>query len=540
MNVAFDPWIPVVTSTGERKLVSLSEIFSDRARYADLAVRPHERVALMRLFLCIAHAALDGPKNYSEWCDVPKKLARAGPEYLGKLKDSFGLFDPKEPWLQVKELKAVESDKENSEKTSPVALLDSELATGNTSTLFDHEGSMTVRMVDPARLALNLLTFQNFSSGGGSPVAQWGKKKTSQVGNPDAPCLSQSMAHCLLRGRNLAETIHLNLPTHERIERVYRAFSFDKKKDKVAFSDVQIGKPVWECFPESPDDSIAVTNATRTYLGRLVPISRWVRLIENTDQMFCCNGFKYDTYKDGFPAEPTAAVHLVTKKDKKGIETTERRVVGVSPSRATWRELSALLTKRAADGLGGPLAMENAPNDTECDFHVCAMTRDQASMDIGIESVFHLDPIFQANVVVYSAEVEQAERLSRQLRGAVETYRKTIDNDWLPRVKRTQAKDQGKLKNRLAQTAFLFYWTTVEKNLPLLMTHIKAIGTDDAMRTRETWRKMLFATVCEAYRTACGQETPRQMRAFAKGWQRLISRKDETEAEISDAKEDEV
>jgi CRISPR system Cascade subunit CasA len=72
------------------------------------------------------------------------------------------------------------------------------------------------------------------------------------------------------------------------------------------------------------------------------------------------------------------------------------------------------------------------------------------------------------------------------------------------------------------------------------LTHIEAIGTDDAMPTREAWRKMLFVTACEAYRSACGQETPRQIRAFAKGWQRLTSKKDETEAEISDAKEDEV
>ena len=349
MNVAFDPWIPVVTMAGERKLASLSEVLSNGAQYADLSVRPHERVALMRLFLCVAHAALDGPKNYPEWCNVPNKLPEAAKSYLEKWNDeehdAFELFHHEKPWLQVKELKGVERDTRNSEKTSPVALLDSELATGNNSTLFDHEGSMAIRMVAPARLALNLLTFQNFSSGGGSPVAQWKKKKTSQVGNPDAPCLSQSMSHCFFRGRNLAETIHLNLPIHERIGMVYRSFSLDKKKEKYSFNDIQMGKPVWECFPNSPDDSMSVANATRTYLGRLVPISRWVRLIENTDQMFCCNGFKYDTYKDGFLAEPTAAVRLVTKKDRKGVETTERRVVGVSPSRATWRELSALLTR---------------------------------------------------------------------------------------------------------------------------------------------------------------------------------------------------
>lgn len=534
MNVAFDPWIPVVTISGERKLVSLSEVFSDGTQYADLAVRPHERVALMRLFLCVTHAALEGPKNYAEWCDAPKKLSEANLEYLEKWKDSFELFHPEKPWLQVKELKGVEG----SGKTSPVALLDSELSTGNNSTLFDHPGSLETRMIEPTRLALNLLTFQNFSSGGGSPIAQWKKKKTLQVGNPDAPCLSQSMAHCLFRGKNLAETIYLNLPSYERIGMVYRTFSYEKKKDKYSFADVQMGKPIWECFPKSPDDLPSITNATRTYLGRLVPVSRWVCLIENSDQMYCSNGFKYDTYKDGFPAEPTAAVRLIKRKDKNGVETTERRVVSGSPSRATWRELSALLTKRAADGLGGPLAMENAPNDTEYDFHVCAMTRDQASMDIGIESVFHVAPVFQCNFAVYSAEVEQAEKISRHLRGTVETYRIFTDKDWIPRVNRTQAKDQGKLKNRLAQIAFLSYWTTVEKNLPLLMSHIEAIGTDDAMPTREAWRKMLFATACEAYRSVCGQETPRQIRAFAKGWQRLTTKKDEAEADITEKKED--
>jgi len=539
MNVAFDPWIPVVTTAGKSDSASLYAVLAEGENFGDLAVRPHERVSLMRLFLCVAHAALNGPKDYPEWCDVPRRLPGAVQMYLTDWKGSFDLFHETKPWLQVKELQGVGKSVEDHGKTSPVALLDSELATGNNSTLFDHQGSAKKRMVEPERLALNLLTFQNFSSGGGSPVAQWEEKKTSQVGNPDAPCLSQSMAHCLLRGRSLSETIHLNLPTYERVGMVYQQYSYDKKKKKDLFTEVEVGKPVWEFFPASPDDSVSITNATRTYLGRLVPISRWVRLIKKADQMRCCNGFKYDTYKDGFPAEPTAAVRLIKKKDKKGAETTERRVVGVSPSRSTWRELSALLTKRAADGLGGPLAMENAPHDTEYDFHVCAMTRDQASMDIGIESVFHVTPTFQSNLAVYSAEVEWAEKTSRRLRSAVETYRTTVDADWTPRVNRTQAKDQGKLRNRVAQTAFLFYWTAVEKKLPLLMAHIDAIGTDVAMPTREGWRKMLFSTACEAYRSACGQEAPRHIRAFTKGWQRLTAKKNKPAADMTLIKEDE-
>lgn len=546
MNVAFDQWIPVVTTAGKRESASLYDVLAEGGRFADLAVRPHERVALMRLFLCVAHAALNGPKDYDEWRAVPVRLPEAVQKYLTEWKDSFELFHKNKPWLQIKELRGVEKEGGDAGKTSPVALLDFELATGNNSTLNDHAGQLGFRQIEPERLALSLLTFQNFSSGGGSPVAQWKTTRTSQVGNPDAPCLSQSMAHCLFRGKSLAETIQFNLPTYETIGRVYKTFSTDKKKGDSYF-DVALGRPVWEFFPESPENgSDRVINATKTYIGRLVPISRWIRLIHGTDQMYCCNGFKYDTFKDGFASEPTAASRLITKKDKKSTETKERKVVKVEPSRALWRELSALLVKRSADGLGGPLAMGNAPYDAEFDFHVCAMTRDQASMDIALESVFHITPKFQNQFPIYQVEVVGtgevigAEGYSRKLRWAIEDYRSTIDYDWMQRVKRTQPKEQNTLKNRLAQTAFMSYWTTVEKNLPLLMAHIEAIDTDAAIPTREAWRKMLFSAACEAYRTACGQETPRQMRAFAKGWQKLTTTKDEPETDTNKTKEEEV
>lgn len=529
MNVAFDPWIPVVNLSGERTLVSLCEVFTEGEKIADLAVRPHERVALMRLFLCVAHAALDGPKDYDEWLVVPKNLPEATQKYLEHWKDSFELFHETKPWLQVVELKRAGANG----KTSPVALLDFELATGNNSTLFDHQGVLEPRNTKSYRLALNLLTYQNFSSGGGSPIAQWKSTKTKQVGNPDAPCLSQSMAHCLFRGSSLAGTVHLNLPSFKTVERVYKAFSISKKAIEIV--DVDLGRPVWEFFPDSPgDETDKAINATKTYIGRLVPLSRWIRLIKDTDQMYCCNGFKYDTFRDGFASEPTAAVYVARKADKKGAVTSERKVVSVNPSKALWRELSALLINRAAFGLGGPLAMENAPHDCEFDFHVCAMTRDQASMDIAIESVFHITPKFQVHLASYQNEVTGAQKVlgaegyAKKLRKAIEEYRSKADGYWKRRVEITEPKKREWLKDTLAKMALLSYWTDVEKNLHLLTTHIEAIESDDAIPTRKAWRKMLFTSACDAYRIACGQETPRQMKAFTKGWQ-ILTR---TEQEI--------
>lgn len=524
MNVVFDPWIPVVDLKGKPELISLEDVFIKGKKYADLAVRPHERVAVMRLLICIAHAALDGPKDYKEWQQVPKKLPEAARMYLEKWKDSFELFHKTKPWLQVADLKGVEKDGDSSGTTSPVTLLDFELATGHNSTLFDHDGQNNSRQIEVQRIVLSLLTFQNFSSGGGSPIAQWKEVKTKQVGNPDAPCLSQSMAHCLFRGESLADTIYLNIPTYVTVVRVYKNIIIDKKKE-VRYSEVALGKPIWENFPESPKiGSESVQNATRTYLGRLVPISRWIRLLPNSDQMYCSNGFKYETYRGGFAAEPTAAVRLVTKRDKKGSKIVERDIVKADPNKALWRELSSIIIKRSVGGLGGPLAMENVSNGIEFDFHVCAITRDQASMDIVVESVFHITSGIQGNINIYQVEVKNAETIESKLNWAIEIYRKEIDGSWEKKLEK--AKSKFELKNKLAFKAALYYWTSVENNLSLLMKYIEALGTDDIDLAHRYWKNMLWNKAREAYQVACGIETPRHMRAFSLGWQKLTSQKE--------------
>lgn len=63
MNLVTEPWIPVVGIDGGHRLASLEQVFAEGRQFADLAVRPHERIALMRLLICIAQAALDGQRN---------------------------------------------------------------------------------------------------------------------------------------------------------------------------------------------------------------------------------------------------------------------------------------------------------------------------------------------------------------------------------------------------------------------------------------------------------------------------------------------
>jgi CRISPR system Cascade subunit CasA len=530
MNVAFDPWIPVVTATGKPEMASLCAVLSEGEKFADLAVRPHERVSLMRLFLCVAHAALNGPKDYNEWCKVPKRLPEAVRTYLTEWKDSFELFHETKPWLQVAELSkhADCQDKANDiSDWTPVSKLNFSYATGDNTTLFDH-GAMSFeeRKISMNETLLSMLTFQCFSVGGLMGQVYWKGVRCGELANPkkengpvkssDAPCSPASMIHAFLRGKNLIETIHLNLPTLGDIR-----FSYGER---------MFGKPVWERFPTSLKDVPNTENATATYVGRLVPITRFIRLHSSGERMLLGDGLVYPSFGGGFPQEPTATV-VIRKKGEKA----ERAILSFRPAKALWRELAAVVVKRKAEGVGGPLSLRAIQDGKGCDLLVAAMARDKATIVDMAESVFHISSHLNTGegTATYETEVKSAESIASRLGWAVEVYRRKMDGDWENRLERAR-QDKWTLKAKLHSTATNHYWTTVEKNLPLLMAHIEAIGTDAAIPTRDAWRKMIFATACEAYRIACGQDTPRQMRAFAKGLQKLTGKKKESESEANE------
>lgn len=525
MNVAFDPWIPVVTATGDRTLASLCSVLTEGEKYVDLAVRPHERVSLMRLFLCVAHAALNGPKDYDEWEQVPKRLPDSARAYLEEWKDSFELFHRERPWLQIAELSSQKDGNPHGDDSSawtPVSKLNFSFATGNNSTLFDHEGAASSgRNIPLSSTVVSMVTFQCFSVGGLIGQIYWDGIRCGELANPkkdngpvksaDGPCVPSSMIHAFLRGEHLFETVHLNLNTHEDIR-----FSYDSR---------ELGKPIWEMPPMAFSDEAAIKNATETYVGRLVPLTRAVRLGTCGKNMLIGDGLAYPTFVSGFPQEPSATVL---------IKNNERALLSYRPSRAIWRELAAVVVKQNAEGTGGPLSLRAIQDGEDIDLTVAALGRDKATIVDAVESVFHIPGRLRLpeGTKAYEEEVKIAENLSRKLGWAIEDYRQEIDGGWEGRLKNAGPKS-GELKAKLHSIATTHYWTTVEKNLSLLMTHIEAIGTDQAIPTREAWRKMLYRTAREAYQVACGRETPRQIKAFAKGWEKLTARKSKASTSVS-------
>lgn len=522
MNVAFDKWIPVVTVAGQRESASLCDVLSAGEQFADLAVRPHERVALMRLFLCVAHAALDGPKDYEEWCEVPSRLPAAATRYLEKWKDSFHLFHAEKPWLQTAGLDLMPDDKnsdapDEEKGWSSVDRLSFTRASGINTTLFDHAASSEeMREFGAHELALDLLTFQNyFVAGGKASSRMWGTHAMKNPPNPKGgPCAGKSIVYAFLRGHNLAESVQLNLNSYENLKLLYGT------------SPGWLGKPIWELPIESPNARDPIANATATYLGRLVPQTRILRLSSNCRQVLFGAGFAYPKFQDEKnPFDPDAYGTVVLTKDGK------RSLLCARTSKSLWRELPSLVVRLRGSSASnrGPLCLGNIPDRNPCDVVACAMiTNPKQAAEIVdlVDAVFHIPARLSTpeGASAYESEVKTAEEVGGRLNWAVEGYRSALDGGWEGRLKGA-GPSKAELKAKLHGIAATHYWTAVEKNLALLMAHIEGIGTDEAVSTRDAWENMLFASARDAYRTACGQETPRQIRAFAEGWKRLMSQK---------------
>lgn len=489
MNLVTDPWIPVLNSAGKPELVSLEQALTDGERYRDLAVRPHERIALMRLLICIAQAALDGPEDYYAREAALRDLSSAARAYLLKHKPAFELFDKERPFLQ-----APWAPLASPSPLSAVSKMDCTLAANNNSTLFDHHGTLQEqRVFSDQRLALMLVTFQCFGQGGGNSSSIWRKQPKRFT---DGPCKPSSMLHTFVRESTVSASISANLLTRETVKEQFGGV-------------LEWGKPVWEAPPKSVDDPEAIRNATGSYLGRLCPIARFIRLYPGQGHMLLESGFEYPKVV----REPTAT----EVPDSKG---TKRRVLSAG-TKAIWRELSALNTHSKRDVPGGALALAYVPNERSYDIWVGALVSNpkQAAEVVNlVESVLHVPAGMRTDLGrrEYETGVREAEHVAYALQRAVEAYRSSIDGGWTARVR--ASKDKTKLRSDLHVRATQHYWTAIEADRHLLHARVRSVNTKDLPVLQRLWQANARRSARDAYDLACGKETPRQIRAYAIGY----------------------
>jgi len=474
MNLTTDPWIPAVSADGLRANYSLRDLFAEAHTLRDLAVKPHERIALMRLLLCITQAALDGPADEDAWADCEPSIQPAVLAYLEKWRDSFELFGDGARFLQCRA--GLVGPKLPIMKDECISRLDLSLASGDsTPTLFDGEAGGD-RTFSTAATALNILTYQCYS-----PLLGRG-----YLGR--APCADASAIHTIILGENLLETVHANLLPHDSIDRCY--------------GTGKRGCPIWEVWSSigsEKDQNLLIG----TYLGRLVPMSRSIWINSGT-KMDLANGLVYHGFdKIGYREASTT---LIAKYSK------EIGVLRCNAEKAAWRELPAILINvrsNTDDGrLGGAIAIGN-PHKRELALWCGGMIfpKEQAKIEDSIESRYSVpSSLFDSfGRVAYEAGVKHAEEADSALSKAVGSYAGTLKID-------TPAYDRARQH----------FWTRIEQSLPDLFTVARELTAPDQLAV-SPWGRAVRAAARDAYEQTCPRGTPRQIQAYALGLRSLFA-----------------
>lgn len=485
-NLATDPFLPVTTLAGTADLLSLEGIFTRGSEIKDLAVRPHERVALLRLLICIVQAASQGPRDDDdarEWEQTESEIVKKVTDYLAKWKSSFELFGEGGRFLQLKTAKTEETQ---------MSKLFFHLASGNTHTVFDHAGGEDRSFAAP-HLALALITFQNFS-----PLI--GRGYTGR-----GPCVDRNALHVFRQGPNLLSTILMNGVSIELAKQAGRDF----------------GCPVWEKPFSNPQDEKcdAVVNATQTYLGRLVPMARSVWLADDGRHFILDNGPDYPAFDVGW-REPSAT----ESKNKDGKDY----LLVANLERATWRELDSITLHRASQAL--TLRRIDPEDDQPQHIWTGGMVTDyKAKIDDVIESRFQGDlavpsVLFSENPaanLTYQGGVQAAEAWQNAARYAASEY--------AGRLKYDDKKTAG-----LRDAASFYFWSRIEHHLPLLFALARepsllagARSADPYAKT--AWHETLRRVAHEAFNAACPQDNGRQHEAAGWGLNKLRAKSLDTE-----------
>ena len=252
-NLCYEPWIPVLYTSGKVQTVSLKQLFEDggtiRKIHADDATTDVAILGVVTVVLFRAILADSG--EYRELHNSPKswiQSVRSGdPErlkfifdYLEKYKNRFDLFDAERPFMQVADLHTSKGE------VKPVSrlVLDSE------SEYFSMRAEQALTSLSYAEAARYLVTVQAYDYSGiksgavGDPRVKGGKGYPLGVG------WYGTTGKIIVHGENLIETL-LYCIDYEQLLNVEKVKG---KNRKLALQD----KPVWES--ESPD-----TAAPRAY-----------------------------------------------------------------------------------------------------------------------------------------------------------------------------------------------------------------------------------------------------------------------------------
>lgn len=212
-NLLDEPWLPVGLLDGRPERLSLLDTFrfSNNIRRVQ-AELPTQSFAVFRVLLAICHDAI----GFHEEDDVAEALengldvARIE-QYLERYRDRFDLFHPQRPFMQVASLRTAKDEHSGLEK------LISDVPNG-VPFLTVRQGK-SLESISPAEATQWLIHCQAFDSSGIRSAAVGDPETKGGKGYPIGPAWCGQIGGVLLHGKNLAESLVLNLvPTPENPE----------------------------------------------------------------------------------------------------------------------------------------------------------------------------------------------------------------------------------------------------------------------------------------------------------------------------------
>ena len=234
-------WIPVMFDDGRSDKVGLEVFYKEADRISDMALTPPQRIAVLRLLICITQAALDGPeRTITNGRSAKRTSSRKALDYLQRMRRTSSTFSGTSRSCSLLNLAIQRHQRQIIHWT----LWTTGCRAGTTRRCSTRERTPEGRDHDAEWAALALLTFLNFSVGGKVGQAVWQGK---QFGGATTKSVCPALGHTFVLGETMLKTIRMNLLT----------------KDKVAtFPNGAWGKPVWEQYPKNLSDVAAFRNAT--------------------------------------------------------------------------------------------------------------------------------------------------------------------------------------------------------------------------------------------------------------------------------------
>lgn len=204
-----EPWIPLVTLTGETENVGFEEALNRAHEFRWLqGETPTVTAALHRLLIALVLRVHFDELGFDSWEDRWSELWHRGAlptdrldRYLDGVGDSPGLRDRfdlfgERPFFQTSDV-----PKEMLGSTAKLTMF---RAAGNNATLFDHSTEDVRVDLSPAEAARWLVTVQAFDTGG---------LKTGKLSSQPSP--GSGFATVVIEGSTLRETLLLNVPHPE-------------------------------------------------------------------------------------------------------------------------------------------------------------------------------------------------------------------------------------------------------------------------------------------------------------------------------------